>query len=52
MDVTTVQIKKVPRALWQQVRARAAYRNQRVRDFVIEALRAHLKATEQEEKTA
>ena len=46
MDVTTVQIKKLPRALWQHVRARAAYRSQRVRDFVVEALKAHLKATE------
>ena len=51
MDVTTVQIKKLPCALWQHVRARAAFRNQRVRDFVIEALWAHLKATEGEERT-
>ena len=48
MDLTTIQVKKFPHSLWLHVRARAALRNQRVRDFVIEALRAHLKATEPE----
>ena len=43
MDQTTIQIKRFPLALWQHVKARAVYRNQTVRQFVIEALEKSLK---------
>ena len=46
MDLTTIQVKKFPEALWLRAKARAAERRQSLRDFVIEALKAHLKATE------
>ena len=46
MGQTTIQIKKFPADLWRRVRVRAAERGQRIRDFVIEAVKKHLKSTE------
>ena len=46
MSLIAVQIKKFPADLWRRVRVRAAERNQRIRDFVIEAIEKYLKSTE------
>ena len=46
MSLTTIQIKKFPADLWRRLRVRTAERSQLIRDFVVEAIEKHLKATE------
>ena len=46
MSLIAIQIKKFPVDLWRRLRVRAAERDQLIRDFVVEAIEKHLKATE------
>ena len=51
MDTTTIHVKQFPRAVWQHAKARAAYRVQTLRQFVVEAVVEHLKRSDPKETT-
>ena len=43
MDQISIGIERMPKSLWQHVKAQAAYRSMTVREAVIEALQDWLK---------
>ena len=51
MDTITVHVKLFPRVIWLHAKARAAYRVQTLRQFVVEAVVEHLKRTDPKETT-